>query len=149
MKFKLNVQACFLELSESKIHLLQNKLAELKESAKNETKSSAGDKHETALAILQIELKQIQQQLNEALQQKSILVAIQNTRQKDSIETGSLIKTNHGYFYLSIALGKVTLNDKSIIALSPISPLGAQFLGKKEGEHFNWNTLNVQIEEIV
>jgi hypothetical protein len=35
--------------------MLQQVLADLKESGANETKSTAGDKHETALAMLQIE----------------------------------------------------------------------------------------------
>jgi hypothetical protein len=45
-------------------------LNELNDSAKNETKSTAGDKHETALAMLQIEQENTRNKLKEIKEQK-------------------------------------------------------------------------------
>ncbi len=56
--------------------MLQQRLNDLKESGANETKSTAGDKHETALAMVQIEQANIRKQLEEALAQKVILEKI-------------------------------------------------------------------------
>jgi hypothetical protein len=42
---------------------VQKVLADLHHSASNETKSTAGDKHETALAMLQLEQENKRQQL--------------------------------------------------------------------------------------
>ena len=56
--------------------MLQQRLNDLKESGANETKSTAGDKHETALAMVQIEQANIRKQLEEALAQKAILEKI-------------------------------------------------------------------------
>ena len=53
--------------------MLHQVLADLKESGTNETKSTAGDKHETALAMLQIEQANINAQLSDALDKKAVL----------------------------------------------------------------------------
>jgi hypothetical protein len=55
MTLKQKIYNYYLQLINDKVHLLQQVLADLKESGSNETKSTAGDKHETALAMLQIE----------------------------------------------------------------------------------------------
>ncbi len=55
MTLKQKIHGHTLEIINAKISLLQKVLADLKESGSNETKSTAGDKHETALAMLQIE----------------------------------------------------------------------------------------------
>ena len=47
-----------------------------KRSGANETKSTAGDKHETALAMLQIEQANVRGQLKEAQQQQATLEKI-------------------------------------------------------------------------
>ena len=55
MLSKKIVHERFLSLIEESISRIQKVLDELKDSGANETKSTAGDKHETALAMIQIE----------------------------------------------------------------------------------------------
>ena len=55
MTLKQKIYNHYLGVINDKIKLLQQVLADLKESSSNETKSTAGDKHETTLAMLQIE----------------------------------------------------------------------------------------------
>ena len=73
MSFKEQVYTAFAVLLADKIILLLQTLFDLSESAKNETKSTAGDKHETALAMLQIEQANVRGQMKEALLQKAAL----------------------------------------------------------------------------
>jgi|GEM_PF-4477764 len=40
---------------------------------------------------------------------------------------GSVVITDNGNYYL--AIGKLILDDKEFLALSPTSPLGAQLMG--------------------
>ena len=63
MDFKQRVYEQCRQRIDEKISLLSHMLEELKESSSNETKSTAGDKHETALAMLQIEQENTGRQL--------------------------------------------------------------------------------------
>jgi transcription elongation GreA/GreB family factor len=129
MTFKQKIYNHYLHTATTKIILLQQALADLKESGANETKSTAGDKHETALAMLQIEQANKRTQLQEALEQKAVLEKISNVTNTTKIVHGSLIKTSKGYFYMSVALGKAVVEDVAVIAISPQSPLGAKLMG--------------------
>ena len=119
----------YLHLIGEKVNMLQQVLADLKESGANETKSTAGDKHETALAMLQIEQANTRAQLQEVLAQKAALEKINPVLSAAMIVNGSLIKTNRGYLFMSIALGKAVIDNNAVIALSPQSPLGQKLMG--------------------
>ena len=117
-----------------KIGLLQKDLADLKESGTNETKSTGGDKHETALAMLQIEQANKREQLNLAMAQKVVVEKINPTIVPAIVVIGSLVSTDQGHFFMSAALGKAVIEGKIFTALSPQSPLGKQLLGLKPKE---------------
>ncbi|WP_207497121.1 hypothetical protein [Aridibaculum aurantiacum] len=146
LKEQVSQQCC--EQVEIKMNVLEKTLHDLRESAANETKSTAGDKHETALAMLQIEQENTSRQLQEVLNQKLVLERINLHVQPIQVVQGSLVKTNKGYFFLSIALGKVKAGDNMVIALSPQSPLGAKLLGKKVNDMVEMNGVKYLIEEI-
>lgn len=131
MTFKEKVYQQYLQLVIDKIISLESILNELNESAKNETKSTAGDKHETALVMLQIEQENTRKKLAEAFEQKTQLERIDIHKKSDSIIKGSLIKTDKGYFFLSLGLGKIIIEETTITALSIQSPLGTQLIGLK------------------
>ncbi len=146
MSFKHQVYERYLQLINEKFNALQVILNELNDSAKNETKSTAGDKHETALAMLQIEQENTRNKLKEATEQKLQLDRIDINLISEKIIKGSLIKTNHGYFFLSIALGKISVEHQQIIALSPQSPLGLKLVGSKINDEIELNNLKYVIE---
>lgn len=160
MKLKQKIYYHFLSVAKEKVQLLENRLNDLKESGANETKSTAGDKHETALAMVQIEQANIREQLNEALKQlnlyEKINVAIfpsplerDGVRLNEKIINGSLVKTNKGYFFLSIALGKAVVDEIQVIALSSNSPLGLKLMGLKVGEITEVNGNKYLVESIL
>ncbi|MBK8353391.1 MAG: hypothetical protein IPL21_17550 [Saprospirales bacterium] len=146
MSFKHQVYERYLQLINEKFNALQVILNELNDSAKNETKSTAGDKHETALAMLQIEQENTRNKLKEITEQKLQLDRIDINLKSEKIIKGSLIKTNHGYLFLSIALGKITVENQQIIALSPQSPLGLKLVGAKINDEIELNNLKYVIE---
>ena len=59
---KLKIHSHCLQILNQKIEELSNALNTATESANNETKSSAGDKHETARAMMQIEQEKLGKQ---------------------------------------------------------------------------------------
>jgi len=148
MNLKQKIYNHFLNVINDKLAMLQNVLADLKESGSNETKSTAGDKHETALAMLQIEQANIRGQLQEALIKKSALEKINPNASAQIIVNGSLIKTNRGYLWMSIALGKAEIENIAVIALSPQSPLGQKLMGLKTGDVVAINNVEYIIESI-
>ena len=131
-----------------KIKLLQKVLADLKESITNETKSTAGDKHETALAMLQIEQENTRMQLKDMLDKKAALEKINPLLTATKVVKGSLVKTSNGYLFVSIALGKATIEGTTVTALSPQSPLGNKLMGLTVAEVAEINNNLYVIESI-
>jgi hypothetical protein len=129
MTLKQKIYNHYQAVINDKIRVLQKTLDDLKESGKNETKSTAGDKHETALAMLQIEQANTRQQLKEMIAQKDTLQKINPTITASIVLQGSLIKTNKGYLFMSVALGKAVVDGVAVIALSAQSPLGVKLMG--------------------
>jgi transcription elongation GreA/GreB family factor len=148
MSLKENIHEHYLQLVLASIRRLHGLLADLKESGANETKSTAGDKHETALAMLQLEQEKVRNQLAEAQHQLALLHTLQPTAVHTVVASGSLVKTNRGYLYVSIAAGKTLVNDQVVIALSAQSPLGQQLLKLRAGQTATVNQTSYYIESV-
>jgi len=148
MTLKRKIYDHYLQLVDDKLRSLQQVLADLKESGSNETKSTAGDKHETALAMLQIEQANVGAQLQDVLEKKAALEKIDPALSSSKIVNGSLVKTDKGYLLISTALGKATIDGDSVIALSPQSPLGQKLLGLSTGDVAAINNNKYVIESI-
>ena len=149
MTHKQKIYQHLLQIVNEKIALYEQVLADLKESGANETKSTAGDKHETSLAMLQIEQSNNRTQLNEVFAKKALLEKINPINTASVVLNGSLVKTNQGIFYLSIALGKVIVEEMQVFTISPQSPLGQKLMGLRVGDEVNMNTYNYLILSIL
>lgn len=148
MQVKQKIYDHCVTLLDDKILSLRTILHELGESSKNDTKSSAGDKHETGRAMIQIEQETIGKQLREVLEQKSLLEKIDPGLNSSQVVRGSLVKTNKGYLFLSIALGKISVEGMVIMAISPLSPLGVKLMGLKINDSIEINGTHYLIEAI-
>ena len=148
MQLKQKIHAACLQVVNKKIQALQNTLQELGEGALNDGKSSAGDKHETARAMMQLEQEKISKQLDELIMQKTALQKIDATQKSTKITKGSLVKTNKGYLFLSVALGKLSVDGVDIIVLSPQSPLGLKLMGLQVKSSVEINKVIYQVEEV-
>ncbi len=148
MTFKEKIYQYYLQLITEKTRLLQKSLQDLTESAGNETKRTAGDKHETALAMLQIEQENISRQLKESFAQKSVLEKIDPTIHTEQIVRGSLVFTNKGLYYISLGLGKLNIENETVFAVSPEAQLGKLLLTKKAGDVFSFNNYDYKILQI-
>lgn len=132
----------------SKILLLEKTIADLRESSSNETKSSAGDKYETTREMIKQEEHKISHQLNETKEQKAFFELIDFNSSSHKINKGRLVKTNKGYFLLSLALGKIILDGETIIAISLQSPLGKLLVGLQVGDNVEVNGMEYVIEVV-
>lgn len=148
MTFKQTVYNYYYQMAEERVASLQKVLADLKDSAGNETKSTAGDKHEVGLAMLQIEQANTGNQLQDFLTKKNALERINPEIKTSIVVNGSLLKTNGDYLFISTALGKAEVDGEKVIALSPQSPLGQKLMGLKTGETAEINGTKYFIESI-
>lgn len=146
ISLKQHIHSYYVRLINEKVTMLQQILADLKDSGTNETKSTAGDKHETALAMLQIEQANKRAQLQELLLQKSVVEKLNPIIETTRVLNGSLVKTNKGYFYISAALGKAVVDNQQVIAISAQSPLGEKLMGLQADDsvEVNGNQFTVQ-----
>tara|TARA_B110001454_G_scaffold168337_1_gene158449 strand:+ start:1288 stop:1746 length:459 start_codon:yes stop_codon:yes gene_type:complete len=114
----------------------------------SETKSSAGDKHETGRAMLQLEMEKAGQQLFGINQMKLVLAKTNISKNTEIAHLGSVIETNFSNYFLSISAGKIIIEDKIYFAISILSPIGKLLLGKKVNEVFVFNDKTFQIKKI-
>ncbi|QNM84984.1 GreA/GreB family elongation factor [Polaribacter pectinis] len=118
----------------------------------SETKSSAGDKHETGRAMLQLEMEKAGQQLAGISQMKEILNRIDVSNPEISglkkAHLGSIIFTEKANYFLSISAGNLTVGSKGFFAISVSSPIGKLLLGKQENDEFVFNNSTIKILKI-
>ena len=128
------------QILQDRIDIFRDMIADLTIDAQNDAKGSAGDKHETTLSMMHIEQEKLNHKLKEILEQKSILDKIDASANHTKIALGSLVQANGMMLFISAALPKITVDDKSIIAVSPQSPLGSKLMGNEVGFEFEINT---------
>ncbi len=114
----------------------------------SETKSSAGDKHETGRAMLQLEMEKAGQQLASIHQMKETLAKIDPLKRTDIASLGAIVETSQGHYFLSVSVGQIEFQRTMYFAISTSSPIGRLLLGKKEGEELVWNSRKIKIYEI-
>ncbi|KAB1160382.1 3-oxoacyl-ACP synthase [Tenacibaculum aiptasiae] len=119
-----------------------------KKALQSETKSSAGDKHETGRAMLQLEMEKASQQLSGVEKMKETLSKINLERVTDVAHLGNVVITNKNAYFLSISSGQLKIADKVYFSVSVSSPIGRLLLGKKATESFVFNGNKQTIKEI-
>ena len=119
------------------------------EAANGETKSSAGDKYETGIEMMQQEIELNVARLAELGRQRETLDRISPDIDLVTAQPGALVKTNNGYYYLAIAIGQLKLDGTTYYAISTSSPVGELMHGKKKGDTFSLNGKNFVIEHVL
>ena len=114
----------------------------------SETKSSAGDKHETGRAMLQLEMEKAGQQLANVQQMTETISKIDVTKTTNIAHLGSVIQTKKTNYFLSISAGQIQVQGKYFFAISTHSPIGKLFLGKKAKDEIYLNGNRIEILEI-
>lgn len=114
----------------------------------SETKSSAGDKHETGRAMLQLEMEKAGKQLLSVQEMQEVLSKINTKKLSNKAHLGSVVETDSGNYFLSISIGKIIVETASYFAISIASPIGKLLLGKQIGDEINFNQKRIKILSI-
>ncbi len=127
---------------------INEQITSLTEDAQNDAKSSAGDKHETGLAMMHLEQEKLSAKLRDLLQFETIVLKLPEEKQTDKVTLGSIVKTSKGIFYVSIAIPALKFQNQTVVCISPSAPLMKLLLNKTSGEEITFNSITYKILEI-
>lgn len=125
---------------------LQEIIASNQLALESETKSSAGDKHETGRAMIQLEIEKAGKQF-EQLMQSAVSLAKISLEPSDQIKLGSLVITSKLNYFISQSFGLLEHTDIKVYAISPKSPIGNLLIAKKAGDSIFFNE-EIQIQKV-
>ena len=134
---------------ETRFSTIQSSIEEIQESLTSETKSSAGDKHETGRAMLQLEREKAGQQLAEIENVKNALAQINIEKTSETVILGSLVYTSQFNYFIARSAGLITVDYEIFYAISPQTLIGQLLLGKRTGDSFIFREQVIVIEYII
>ena len=148
LELKRNINTECLRIVGERLDNIDENLKNLFLSKESETKSSAGDKYETGMAMIQNQeelFKRQRQQTQAVLDQ---LLKIDPDKKCVVVENGALITLNTGLYYISAGMGKIAIEGYDIFALSLASPLGVALKHRKSGDEIKFNDKKQSILKI-
>jgi transcription elongation GreA/GreB family factor len=134
MNLKLELYSQCYNILNSRLELIQSTITDIQRALETETKSSAGDKHQTGRAMLQIEREKTGQQLAEIQRQFEILNKIKPEVRQNTIALGSIVFTSKFNYFLSVSIGELKSKESSFYAISLATPMAKLLVSKLEGE---------------
>ena len=148
MRIKEELYAICAEFVEERFTKIRTAIEGIEGALLSETKSSAGDKHETGRAMLQLEREKAGKQLAEIQNLKAQLSKVDIERSSNLIGTGSLVYTSELNYFIAISAGELRVNHDVFYAISPQTPIGQLLMGNTEGEKINFRQQHFIIQRI-
>jgi len=133
---------------EDRFKTIQNNIEEIQKALNSETKSSAGDKHETGRAMLQLEREKLGLQLAEINKIKKALSRVNLDNTSNVITLGSIVFTNKLNYFITISAGKLIVDNEVFYAISANTPMGKLLIGKTAGDVIGFNKNTIEIKKI-
>ncbi len=132
-----------------RLQAIQNTIADLQNALQSETKSSAGDKHETGRAMVQLEREKAGKQLAEALKIKQVLSKLDPEKSTNSIGLGSVVYTSKNNYFIGVSAGEIWVNDQQFYAISPSTPIAQLLMGKTTEDTLVFRGEQFRIEAVL
>ncbi|QIE59852.1 3-oxoacyl-ACP synthase [Rasiella rasia] len=127
---------------------IKQTIADIEESLFEESKSSAGDKHETGRAMLQIDRENAGKQLQEIENLHALVKRIDVKAASEYVRLGTLVYTTNGNYFISISIGQVTVGATQYFCVALQSPIGQLLSGKIKGDTFTFNDKAITIKSV-
>ena len=148
IELKLKLQEfCLKQLTEN-VELLEKRLSILRESKNSETKSTAGDKHETGRAMIQLEEENTHKRLSEVLDSKNKLARINCNILKETAQSGSIVITDKAKYVILVGIGKVKLDGVLYYCVPEQSPIAKALMQKKAGDELLFNGRKMSLRAV-
>ena len=148
-QFKEAVFEKVLALQSAKVQALGKEINANRENLSSSTKSSAGDKHETGRAMLQLEQEKLGRSYAEAEKLMQLLLRVPFEKSYAQIKVGSLFATQKGLFLLAASFGKIEHEKQEIFVLGAAAPMSQIVLGKSAGEEVEFRGDRICISAVL
>ena len=148
MNIKQELYSQCLNFVESRIEAIKRNIEEIQQSLLSETKSSAGDKHETGRAMIQLEREKAGEQLREAEALKEVLFKVNPLSTTLKITLGSVVYTSDLNYFIAISTGQIRINGIAFFAISPQTPIGQKLTGKRIGDEVVFRDKTFKITKV-
>lgn len=132
----------------NRLQVIQKTITDIQNSLQSETKSSAGDKHETGRAMLQLEREKAGNQLAEIQKINETLKKIEVKSKHNNAALGSLVVTSHLNYFIAISAGEIEIEDEKYYAISAVTPIAKLLLSKQAGDLIEFRDNKFTITEI-
>jgi len=133
----------------NKLRTIESTIKSNQKALASETKSSAGDKHETGRAMLQLEMEKAGQQLKVVGEMKQQLDRLDMKFSSKNIRLGSVVFTNQANYFIAISAGKIEIENENYFAISSLSPIGKLLLGKEKNDTIDFRGQSIKIENVL
>lgn len=153
MKNSLELKNTLLEkchqFCDRNLNIVKRNIEEIQIALTSETKSSAGDKHETGRAMLQLEREKLGNQLAEISKLKEALSKVNVSKTQTKVNLGSVVYTQQANYFIAISAGELEVKYDRFFAISPATPMGKVLLGKSLGEEVQFRNEKIVINAII
>ena len=134
MHLKLNFYNQCHSILNSRLAVIQKTISDIQNSLESETKSTAGDKHETGRAMLQIEREKAGRQLAEIQKQYELLNRIDPEMEFNTVALGSVVFTSKSHYFLGVSVGELKVGPDTFYAISMATPIAKLLVSKSIGD---------------
>ena len=149
LKIKENLYLQCVDFVENRFQTIQKTIDEIQESLTSETKSSAGDKHETGRAMLQLEREKAGNQLAEIQKTKEQLSKVALSKSSGIIGLGSVVFTNQNNYFIAISAGALKFDNYAFYAISPSTPMAQLLLSKTKNDLITFKDSKFTILDVI
>ncbi|TYA74253.1 3-oxoacyl-ACP synthase [Seonamhaeicola marinus] len=133
----------------NRFETIQKTIEEIQESLTTETKSTAGDKHETGRAMLQLEREKTGSQLAEIQTIKTVLSKIDVGKSTNTVSLGSIVYTSNLNYFIAISAGELKVGNETFYAVSVGTPIGQLLIGKVIDDEIVFRNQKFVVEKIL
>lgn len=133
----------------NRVSRIQSNITGVQDSLASETKSSAGDKHETGRAMLQLEREKLGAQLLEAEKMQQLLSKVNIAKSTTLVGLGSVVYTEKSNYFIAISAGEFVQNKNKFYCISANTPIGKLLLGKSATDSFVFNGTTIKITQVI
>ena len=148
MKIKQQLYAKCQFWLQNRLRVVEKSMNDIYNNLESETKSTAGDKHETGRAMLHLEREKLGHQLAIINNQLQVFNKINLEAQTSRVVLGSLVYTTQANYFISVSMGELKVDKIRAYAISPISPVGQALMSKAVDETVFYNNQKIKILKI-
>lgn len=145
---KSEILKYLITLQTERIAELNQYQKDLSDSLQSESKSTAGDKHDTSRAMIHLEQEKLQHQSHELNHQYQRLKEIAGLKELDIVTFGALVETETDVFLLGASLGKQIIDGRIVYCIGMEAPISQSILNKRVGENLFFNGQVGEIKSI-